>query len=139
MIVLDTNVVSEGMRPAPDAAVQAWFDTLDPGDLAVTAITLAEILYGLALLPRGRRRTDLELRFKSFIGSVIEDRVLAFDAAAADHYAVIAAARRAAGKPTSQSDAMVGAIAAAHGCAVATRNVLDFSDFGVTVLDPWNR
>lgn len=139
MIVLDTNVVSEGMRAAPHAQVEAWLRKIEPAELAVTAITVAEILYGLALLPRGRRRTDLEMRFKSFVANVIEDRVLAFDAAAAEHYAVIAATRRAAGKPTSQSDAMVGAIAAAHGCAVATRNVADFADFGVAVLDPWNR
>lgn len=138
MIVLDTNVVSEGMRPAPNAAVASWLRTVDPADLAVTTITIAEILYGLALLPNGRRRTDLTLRFKSLVENAIEDRVLAFDAGAAEYYAVIAAARRAGGRPTSQSDAMVGAIAAARGCSVATRNVADFADFGVVVVDPWN-
>ncbi len=138
MIVLDTNVVSEGMRPAPNAAVESWLQTVDPTDLAVTTITVAEILYGIALLPRGRRRLDLELRFKSFVAQVIEDRVLAFDSAAAEHYAAIAAARRAAGRPTSQSAAMVGAIAAAQGAMMATRNVTDFADFGVPVVDPWN-
>ncbi len=138
MIVVDTNVVSEGMRPEPHAAVEAWLQTIDPTDLAVTTITIAEILLGIALLPRGRRGADLELRFKSFVTRVIEDRVLVFDTPAAEHYAAIAAQRRAAGRPASQADVMVAAIAAANGAAVATRNVSDFADFGVPVVDPWN-
>ena len=138
MIILDTNVLSEGMRPEPQAAVQAWLQTVDPADLAITTITIAEILYGVALLPRGRRRTDLELRFRSFVTRVIDDRVLAFDTPAAEHYAIIAAQRRAAGRPASQADIMVAAIAAANGARIATRNVTDFADFGVPVIDPWN-
>ncbi len=138
MIVLDTNVVSEGMRPEPQAAVEAWLQTIDPLDLAITTITIAEILYGIALLPRGRRRTDLELRFKSFVTRVIEDRVLVFDTVAAEHYAAIAAQRRAVGRPTSQADVMVAAIVAANGATIATRNVTDFADFGVPVVNPWN-
>jgi hypothetical protein len=138
VIVLDTSVVSEGMRPEPHAAVAAWLQTVDPVDLAVTTVTLAEILYGIVLLPRGRRRADLELRFKSFVTRVIEDRVLVFDTPAAEHYAAIAARRRAAGRPASQADVMVAAVAAANGAGVATRNVADFADFGISVLDPWN-
>lgn len=138
MIVLDTNVVSEGMRPEPHAAVEAWLQTIDPADLAVTTITIAEILYGIALLPHGRRRADLELRFKSFVARVIEDRVLVFDTPAAEHYAAIAVQRRTAGRPASQADVMVAAIVAANGASVATRNVTDFADLGIPVIDPWD-
>jgi len=138
MIVLDTNVVSEGMKPAPLPAVMTWLDSLDPADLAVTTVTMAEILYGTELLPRGRRRSDLEVRFRSFIARVLDDRILAFDRHAAEHYAVIAAARRKAGRSTAVADAMVGAIVAANGGTIATRNVRDFTDFGIPVIDPWS-
>lgn len=137
MMVLDTNVVSEGMKPAPEPAVKAWLRNLDPGDLAVT-VTMAEILYGIALLPRGRRRSDLEVRFRSFLARVLDGRILVFDSHAAEHYAVIASLRRAAGRPMSIADTMVAAIVAANGATIATRNVSDFTDFGVAVFDPWS-
>lgn len=137
MIVLDTNVLSETLRPKPDAAVTRWLESQLTADVHTTTICEAEIFYGVALLPAGKRRAELE---RLAIGLFDEDfagRVLAFDGAAARAFAGIVAARRRLGRPIGELDAQIAAIARAHGAMVATRNVEDFADCGVRVVSPW--
>lgn len=139
MIVLDTNVVSELMRPAPDAAVLAWVDAQPSDDLYLTSMTVAELLFGIARLPPGRRRERLSEQVGRLVDEVFADRVLAFDAPAAVAYGRIATARERAGRPVSTADAVIAATAAsAGGKSLATRNVGDFVDAGLTLVDPWN-
>ena len=137
MIVLDTNVLSELIRPEPAAAVLGWVTRQPAPALFVTSVTQAEIFYGLALLSPGRRREALERAMEQMFAEDFARRVLPFDTAAARAYARIVAGRRVAGRPVGQSDAKIAAIALVHGAAVATRNVADFLDCGVTVIDPW--
>jgi predicted nucleic acid-binding protein len=137
VIVLDTNVISEIFRPAPDPHVIAWLEDLT-GDVAVTAVTLAELLAGVRRLPDGRRRSVLAERIDAALEPYRETRaILPFDAAAAEHYAEILAARSAAGRPIHTADAQIAAICRAHGATCATRNVKDFDGTGVDVVDPW--
>lgn len=137
MILVDTNVVSELMRAAPAPAVLAWFDGQRAGDLYLSAIGEAELRTGAAILPEGRRRDRLIAEIGTMIDEDFAGRVLPFDSAAAKAYAAIAAARRTAGRPVSQADCQIAAIARSHGAAVATRNVADFEGCGIDVLDPW--
>jgi toxin FitB len=138
MIVFDTNVVSELMRTAPDAKVRAWFAGQRRTNLFTTSITKAEILYGIALLPSGRRKTALADVAERMFARVFASRMLAFDAVAATHYAEILMARRRAGKPMETLDAQIAATALAAGAAVATRNLADFAGCGLDVIDPWS-
>jgi hypothetical protein len=138
VIVLDANVLSEVMRPLPDHRVVTWLRPHALAELAITAVTLAEISYGLHRLPHGRRRNDLETRFRALLAQGFKDRILAFDAVAADLYGDIVATRQAAGRPIDAFDAMIAAIARSRAAAVATRNVADFEHCGLVVLDPWN-
>jgi toxin FitB len=138
MIVLDTNVVSELMRTAPDAGVLAWVDGQPADQLYLTSMTAAELLYGVALLPPGRRREQLAQKVGRLIDEVFEGRVLPFDSAASVDYARIASARERAGTPISAADAVIAATAAAAGAdTLATPNVRDFSGTGLTVINPW--
>ena len=137
MILLDTNVVSELMRPAPSPAVENWVSTQPAAGMFISAITEAELRYGLALLPDGRRQRRLLAQAEAMLAEDFAGRILPFDSAAAGAYAPIAAARRLAGRPISQADAQIAAIAASRGAAIATRNVADFDGCGVPVLDPW--
>ncbi len=137
MIVLDTNVISEMLTPAPDASVEAWLTTQPPASIFTTAITQAEILDGLRLLPDGKRRSELEAAIRPIFAEDFEDRVLSFDQQAAEIYARIAVIRRQAGRPISQFDAQIAAIALSRGAALATRNVADFAGIGLTILNPW--
>ncbi|MCC6470725.1 MAG: type II toxin-antitoxin system VapC family toxin [Alphaproteobacteria bacterium] len=137
MIVLDTNVLSEAMRPKPDASVARWLEAAPPASLFTTAISEAELLYGAGLLAAGRRRQALEQALRQLFASDFAGRVLAFDAAAAQAFAAIAVARRRAGRPIATLDAQIAAIARAHGAAVATRNLADFDGCGVEVINPW--
>ena len=137
MIVLDTNVVSELMRKDPSAEVLAWMDNRPTRELFVTAVTEAEVRTGIAFLPEGARRRNLaEAAERAFTG-LFAGRVFSFDSTAARAYAEIARARRTLGRPISQSDCQIAAIARSRGMAVATRNVRDFGDMGVDVIDPW--
>lgn len=137
MLLLDTNVVSELLRPEPDAGVWAWMVVQTPATLHTTSITLAEILYGLALLPEGARRFALmEAAAKTF-AEQFPGRILSFNEDAAPAYAAIRSSRRAIGRPVGPVDAQIAAIARAHGAAVATRNVRDFADCGIDVVNPW--
>lgn len=135
MIVLDTNVVSEAMKPAPDARV--WLGAQELEELATTAITLAEINYGLRRLPKGRRRDDLRARFRTFMAHGFGDRILPFDANAADVHGEIVIDRQGADRLIGAFDSMIAPIARVRGARVATRNVADFEDCGLSVLNPW--
>jgi predicted nucleic acid-binding protein len=138
VIVLDTNVVSEPLRPAPEPAVLAWLDAQAGNTLCLTSITLAELLSGVAVLPAGRRRNRLAQALSDEVLPLFEGRILAFDSQAAHAYARVQAGALAAGNPISFADAAIAAIATTHGYAVATRNVRDFKGTGVTLIDPWS-
>ncbi len=137
MIVLDTNVISELMKPAPAAPVLRWVAQHPASALFTTSVTQAEVLYGVLLMPAGKRRSQLDATAQAMFAQDFGHRVLPFNADAAHAFADIAARRRRAGKPISQFDAQVAAIALAARAAVATRKVADFSDCGVTVINPW--
>ena len=137
MVILDTNVISEVLRPAPDAAVANWMEKQAVAALSTTAVCEAELLLGAALLPQGRRRKELEQSIVTILQRLFVGRVLPFDRAAANAYAEVASTRRRIGRPISTLDAQIAAIARAHGAAVATRNVTDFTDCGIDVVDPW--
>lgn len=138
MIVLDTNVISELLRPRPDPGVVDWIESLPPASVFTTTVTQSEILYGIAVLPSGQRRSDLETAVTGIFEQDMAGRVLPFDSAAAEQYARIAAERRSAGHPISQFDAQIAAITRSRGGRLATRNLRDFIDCGVELIDPWN-
>jgi predicted nucleic acid-binding protein len=137
VIILDTNVVSEPLRPAPDATVLAWLDAQAPQTLCLSAVTVAELQAGVAALPAGRRRARLAQLLAERVMPLFEGRVLAFDLQAAHAFAQVQAGARAAGNPMAFADAAIASIALVHGCAIATRNVRDFAGTGVTLIDPW--
>ena len=138
MIVLDTNVVSELVRPAPAPAVLAWLDRQPHHRLAITAVTAAELLYGVARLPAGNRRALLGEQIMAVVQVDFADRVLPFDLAAAEHFADLVADRDHVGRPISQADARIAATCRSTGARLATRNVKDFADTGVEVENPWD-
>lgn len=138
MIILDTNVLSEVMRPTPSTIVESWLASQSMGRLFTTAVTQAEIFYGLALLPAGQRRAGMTAAAENMFAEDFAGRVLAFDPAAAHEFADIAATRRMAGRPIMPLDAQIAAIARSRHATVATRNVADFADCGVTLVNPWN-
>lgn len=136
MIILDTNVVSELMRPEPAPQVAGWIRRRDRRELRMTAITLAEIRYGIARLPDGRRKQVLRDAADD-IFRAFSDQVLPVDEAAAEQYAVIASTRERAGKPIAGFDALIAAVCRSRGAALATRNLPDFDGTGIDVIDPW--
>ncbi len=138
MIVLDTNVLSEALRPAPSAEVLRWLAAQTPTSVFTTTITMAEILYGVEALPSGRRRTRLLAAVEKMFAEQFEGRILAFDEQAARLFASIVAVRNAAGRPISQMDAMIAAIVRSNRAALSTRNTLDFERCGIRVINPWN-
>lgn len=138
MIVLDTNVISELLVPAPSAEVEDWLGAQAPMSVFTTTITQAEILYGLRLLPVSRRRHDLEAAILPIFEEDLAGRILAFDSDAADSYAKLAAARRQMGRPISQADAQIAAIVLARGATLATRNIQDFEEIGLSMVNPWD-
>ncbi|MCL1926881.1 MAG: type II toxin-antitoxin system VapC family toxin [Syntrophorhabdaceae bacterium] len=137
MIVLDTNVLSEFLRPAPDARAIAWLNAQTRSLLFTTAISRGEMLHGVFLLPDGMRKTRMREEVMAIFTVDMGNRVLPYDSDAADAYAAISAARRAQGRPISQSDAMIAGIVRSHGATLATRNVRDFQDCAIDVIDPW--
>lgn len=137
MILLDTNVVSEMLRPTPDPAVLDWVSARDGDTLFLSAVTEAELRYGVAILPDGKRKAMLMGLVEAVLREDFAGRVLPFDAHAAGCYAGIGAGRRAAGQPISQFDCQIAAIARANGMALATRNWRDFEGCGIDVIDPW--
>ena len=138
MIVLDTNVVSELMRPSPASAVVAWMSRHDAVDLFFTAVGEAELRYGVAIMALGRRRGVMESAVEAMLTEDFAGRILPFDSAAARVYAFMAAACRAAARPLAQADGQIAAIARCRGMAVATRNTRDFEGTGVDLIDPWS-
>ena len=137
MFVLDTNVISELMRPAPEPAVEAWVTSRRAGDMYFSAVSEAELRYGVTILPAGRRRDALAAVVDGLVREDFAGRVLPFDSVAAEAYAEIAATRRRAGRPVSQADCQIAAVARARGFAMATRNVRHFTGMGIEVVDPW--
>ena len=135
--LLDTNVLSELLRPAPAPAVLAWFAAQAPETLFVSAITQAEMLLGARLLPTGKRRTALEAALGSMFNEDFAGRILPFDSAAVPAYVEIVSLRRAAGRPVSQFDAQIAAIACCRSTRLATRNLSDFENCGVVITNPW--
>ena len=136
-VLLDTNVLSELLRSVPDPAVLAWFGRQSPENLFASSVTQAEMLLGARLLPAGKRRSALQAALQAMFEDDFGGRILSFDSAAAQAYADVVHGRRAAGKPVSQFDAQIAAIARRHGARVATRNERDFEGCGVEVVDPW--
>lgn len=137
MIVLDTNVLSELLRPTPEPRVVSWIRRHAPSALFTTTLSQAEMLFGVATMPAGRRRRTLEAAVPAIFAEEFGGRVLAFDGSAAVEFSRIAAARRASGRPVAQLDAMIAAIAASRGAGLATRNVKDFDGIGLVLINPW--
>ncbi len=137
MIVADTNVLSEPLRPAPDPQVLAWLAD-HSGELAVTTLTVGELFYGAQRLPPGRRREHLLTAVEAIVSSAGE-RLLPYDSPAARQYGLLRARREAAGHAVSVEDTMIAAICLAGGHELATRNTRDFADAGVVLHDPWTQ
>lgn len=138
MIVLDTNVISEVFNPVPSSTVLAWLQQQSEGVVFTTAITRGEMLFGAHILPHGRRKDVLLSGLLRIFQERFPNRVLPYDNDAADAHAEIAARRRAQGRPSSRADLMIAGIVRAHGATLATRNVRDFDDCGIPLVDPWH-
>jgi toxin FitB len=138
MVILDTNVVSEMLKEAAHPAVFAWLDAQSPESVFTTAITQAEIKYGIAIMPDGKRKSLLLTAATLLFEEDFEGRVLPFDATAADAYAAIGAQRRALCQPIAEADVQIAAITQSRGGQIATRNVSDFFNCGIDVINPWD-
>ena len=137
MILLDTNVISEQMRPEPSIRVLAWFKSNTNEQLVLSSITEAELMRGITVLPEGKLKTFKSKLLSEFLLIDFAGLILPFESEAADHYAKIFAIRKALGRPISTFDCMIAAIARANGCKLATRNASDFEHCGVEIIDPW--
>ena len=137
MIILDTNVLSALMRQAPELPVVHWLDDQQADSVWITSVTLFEARFGLAVLPKGKRRQALEAAFARLLSEDLEDRVLAFDTAAAAEAASLAADRQKAGRPVDFRDTQIAGIALSRRATLATRNTRHFQDLRVPVVDPW--
>lgn len=137
MILLDTNVVSEPLRHAGNPAVLKWLDAQAVETLYLSTIGLAEMLFGIAALPEGKRRSDLRTRLDRDVIPLFDGRILSFDRRAAEAYAELRAKARLDGRAIPQTDGYIAAMAVAHGFIVATRDVTPFEAAGVRVINPW--
>lgn len=137
MIILDTNVISEALKPAPDRGLRAWIAGQPASSLFTTTVTQAEMLYGLAMLPAGRRREALRAAIDAAFDVEFEGRVLPFDSEAARAFGTIAASCRRAGRPMGPLDAQIAAIAHSRKAPIATRDFSDFAHCGVPIINPW--
>ena len=138
MIILDTNVVSEFMTSPPASAVLDWLNAQETTSLFLTTITIAEIGFGLRIMPKGRRRDLLTERFEQFVTTAFEQRILSFDEDAARVYGEVLGYRREIGRPISSLDGQIAAIARTRGFSVATRNIKDFEDCQVDLINPFS-
>lgn len=138
MIILDTNVISELARINPEPNVVTWLDSLPAAEMATTAITAAELLYGVARLPDGRRRAALAETIEALINDDFRGRVEPFDSLAAQQYATVVVGREKKGRPISTADAQIAAICRVHSATLATRNTGDFTDTGIDLINPWD-
>ena len=137
MIILDTNVVSEPFRPQPDPRVRNWIDAQPSSSLCICAPVLAELHFGLERLPAGARKDRLRANIERIENDLYRGRILPLDAAAAAEYGRIAVKRERMGRPIRQMDALIAAIALAHSAVLATRDVADFANLGLEVIDPF--
>lgn len=137
MIILDTNVISELLRPAPEPKVEHWLSAQDGLNVYLTSISEAELRFGLAIMGNGKRRAALVDAVDRILREDLAGRILPFDSDAAQSYATIAAARRAAGRPIAQADCQIASIAHSRGASVATRNTPDFEGCEIDLINPW--
>lgn len=138
MIVVDTNVISELTRQTPAPEVVSWLDSLAAAEVTTTAITAAELLYGVDRLPDGRRKAELSAAVNGLLRDDFDGRVLSFDVKAAGRYAEVVCRRERLGQPIGIADAQIAAICSAVGATLATRNIADFEDTGIELINPWN-
>ena len=137
MILLDTNVISEQMRLQPSPIVESWFDKIADNTIYLSAVTEAELLSGIATMPNGKAKALRATKADHILRNIFKDHILPFESKAASFYAEIFAHRKTIGRPISVLDCMIVAIAKANGCKLATRNVADFEEYGVEIVDPW--
>jgi toxin FitB len=137
LIVLDTNVVSEMMRPAPDATVLNWLNAQVADELWLNSVVVSELLFGIARLPGGARKRQLADTFAAMLSEDFVGRILSFDLEAAVIYAELVAVREAKGRPVAMADAQIAAICLAHGAKLATRNTKHFEGLGLVLVNPW--
>jgi predicted nucleic acid-binding protein len=137
MIVLDTNIISEPLKPRPDARVLVWLDAQEPETLYLTATSLSEILLGIELLPAGKRKRAMMAAVQQNLDRLFADRFLSFDREAAVASSLLASRASARGVAISVGDCQIAAIAATHGFSVATRDTAPFQAAGVPVINPW--
>jgi toxin FitB len=138
VIILDTNVVSEPLKPKPDTAVLSWLDRQAPEALYLTTISVAELLDSIERLPSGRRRTAQGQAITGGVLALFHDRLLSFDRPAAEAFALLNSRARKAGVTISFADGQIAGIAAARGFMVATRDIAPFRAAGIQTIDPWN-
>jgi len=138
VILLDTSVISELMRPQPEPKVLAWADGLDPDAVAITAMNEAEILHGLARLPDGRRKQALQHSWDALMAELFTGRILPFTTEAAHWYAEVLGRRERSGRAMATADAVIAATALAHGASLATRDGADFAGIGLELINPWD-
>ncbi len=137
MILLDTNVLSEPMKPRPEPSVMAWIDSQSRDELWTCTIAVAEVLSGLDLMPVGRRRDELREKAEYMLSNLFADRILAFDQKAARMYGAVLRSRNSVGRPVDEMDALIAATALANDAALATRNTSHFEHCGIQLVNPW--
>jgi hypothetical protein len=137
MILLDTNVLSEALRPSPSDVVLRWLAAQETGAVFTTAVTQAEILYGVEVLPAGKRRLRLYTAVEHLFAEEFRGRILPFDEASARVFPKIVARRDAIGRPISQFDAVIASVCRSRNASIATRNVADFDHCGLSIINPW--
>jgi predicted nucleic acid-binding protein len=138
MILLDTNVISEIMRPRPDSRVAAWIQSLPRKEFWTSSVVVAELLSGIESMPSGRRQKGLREAFEAMLTEDFHGQILSFDLAAARHFGQILSARQRLGRPINEMDAQIAATARVHGAAVATRNIKDFLACELALINPWS-
>lgn len=137
MIILDTNIISELTRQAPEPRIVSWLDSLPAEEVGTTAVTAAELLYGVARMPAGRRKRELAAAVRGLLGDELRDRILPFDEHCASRYADIVCGRETVGRPIGVADAQIAAICRTAEATLATRNTDDFSGTGIELINPW--